>query len=219
MMYKVCGDQGCFGSDSVSCGPGRDRGRRQRHQLLDQRRRQPVRRCRRARLPRCLQRGRLRGGVGRQLRSGRRDHRPSRPVGRPRSAPARRTARSSTTSTSRQPDGAALSLPGVSLTAGVGPRSPRRRQLATASARRRPRPARTPARSSSASAVFRAGRAEKGFNVLQGGAVGMVLYNNSAGVTDQETDNHWLPASHIQFSQGTALLALHGRQHRRHVPR
>ena len=35
----------------------------------------------------------------------------------------------------------------------------------------------------------------------------MVLYNNSTAVTDQETDNHWLPASHIQFSQGTALLA------------
>ncbi len=47
-----------------------------------------------------------------------------------------------------------------------------------------------------------AGRAEKGFNVLQGGAVGMVLYNSTAGQTDQETDNHWLPASHIQFSAG-----------------
>ena len=87
------------------CGPGRDRRRRQRHQLLDQRRRQPLLRCRRARLPRCLQRGRLRGGVGRQLRSRRRDHRPPRAVGRRPSAPARRTERSSTASTSRPPEG------------------------------------------------------------------------------------------------------------------
>ncbi|HET7830068.1 MAG TPA: S8 family serine peptidase [Candidatus Limnocylindrales bacterium] len=52
-----------------------------------------------------------------------------------------------------------------------------------------------------------AGRAEKGFNVLQGGAVGMVLYNNAPNVTDQETDNHWLPASHIQYAEGVALVA------------
>jgi subtilisin family serine protease len=51
------------------------------------------------------------------------------------------------------------------------------------------------------------GRAEKGFNVVQGGGVGMILYNQSAAVTDQETDNHFLPASHIQFSDGQALLA------------
>jgi subtilisin family serine protease len=50
------------------------------------------------------------------------------------------------------------------------------------------------------------GRAEKGFNVEAQGAVGMILYNQSAGVTDVETDNHWLPASHIQFDQGTAIL-------------
>ena len=35
----------------------------------------------------------------------------------------------------------------------------------------------------------------------------MILYNQSAGVTDLETDNHFLPASHIQFSQGTTLLS------------
>ncbi len=51
------------------------------------------------------------------------------------------------------------------------------------------------------------GRAEKGFNVLQRGAAGMILYNQSASVTDQETDNHYLPASHIQFSQGQDLLS------------
>jgi subtilisin family serine protease len=51
------------------------------------------------------------------------------------------------------------------------------------------------------------GRVQKGFNVKQRGAVGMVLYNNAANVTDQETDNHFLPTSHIQFDQGQTLLA------------
>ncbi len=50
------------------------------------------------------------------------------------------------------------------------------------------------------------GRAEKGYNVLQGGAVGMILYNNAPNVTDLETDNHWLPAVHIQYAQGVAVL-------------
>jgi subtilisin family serine protease len=51
------------------------------------------------------------------------------------------------------------------------------------------------------------GRIQKGFNVKQRGAVGMILYNNAASVTDQETDNHYLPASHIQFADGQAVLA------------
>ncbi len=38
-------------------------------------------------------------------------------------------------------------------------------------------------------------RVEKGYNVLQGGAVGMILYN--VGVTDVETDNHYLPTIHL----------------------
>jgi len=50
------------------------------------------------------------------------------------------------------------------------------------------------------------GRAQKGYNVLQGGAVGMILYNQAANVTDLETDNHYLPATHLQFSQGTQVL-------------
>ncbi len=101
--------------------------------------------------------------------------------------------------------GTALSLPGVSLTAGVGPAP-----LVVASGDGL---CSTPAAAGTYTGKIvvckrglPAGRTEKGFNVLQGGAVGMVLYNNSAAVTDQETDNHWLPASHIQFSQGTALL-------------
>ncbi len=35
----------------------------------------------------------------------------------------------------------------------------------------------------------------------------MILYNQSTGVTDLETDNHFLPTVHIQYSQGQALLS------------
>lgn len=50
------------------------------------------------------------------------------------------------------------------------------------------------------------GRVEKGFNVLQGGAVGMILYN-PPGTTDVETDNHWLPTVHVNPEEGQAIIA------------
>jgi hypothetical protein len=46
-------------------------------------------------------------------------------------------------------------------------------------------------------------RVDKGFNVLQGGAVGMVLYNPT--LADVETDTHWLPAVHL--ADGTTFVA------------
>ncbi|MBX6356248.1 MAG: S8 family serine peptidase, partial [Micromonosporaceae bacterium] len=46
-------------------------------------------------------------------------------------------------------------------------------------------------------------RVEKGYNVVQGGAAGMILYNPS--LADVETDNHWLPAVHL--ADGTQFLA------------
>ena len=46
-------------------------------------------------------------------------------------------------------------------------------------------------------------RVAKGFNVLQGGAAGMILVNPT--LADVETDNHWLPTVHV--ADGTALLA------------
>ena len=49
-------------------------------------------------------------------------------------------------------------------------------------------------------------RVEKGFNVLQGGAAGMVLYNPT--LADVETDNHWLPTVHL--ADGTAFVAFMG---------
>ena len=45
-------------------------------------------------------------------------------------------------------------------------------------------------------------RVDKGFNVLQGGAVGFVLYNPT--LADVETDNHWLPAVHL--ADGTTFV-------------
>jgi subtilisin family serine protease len=46
-------------------------------------------------------------------------------------------------------------------------------------------------------------RVEKGFNVMQGGAAGMILYN--ATLADVETDNHWLPTVHL--ADGTSFVA------------
>jgi subtilisin family serine protease len=46
-------------------------------------------------------------------------------------------------------------------------------------------------------------RVEKGYNVVQGGAVGMILYNPT--LADVETDNHWLPAVHL--ADGTQFKA------------
>jgi hypothetical protein len=47
------------------------------------------------------------------------------------------------------------------------------------------------------------GRIQKGVNVLAGGAVGMILYN--LPLADTETDNHFLPTVHL--ADGTAFLA------------
>ncbi len=100
--------------------------------------------------------------------------------------------------------GGSLTVTGASITAGVGPA-----------------PIVVPADDPMCNSPFAAGsvsgqivvcergvtgRAEKGYNVLQGGAVGMILYNQAANVTDLETDNHYLPATHIQFAEGTAVL-------------
>jgi len=53
------------------------------------------------------------------------------------------------------------------------------------------------------------GRVEKGFNALQGGAAGMILYNPTA--SDVETDNHFLPTIHLEGpnDEVLAFLAAH----------
>jgi hypothetical protein len=49
-------------------------------------------------------------------------------------------------------------------------------------------------------------RVEKGYNVLAGGAAGMILFNPS--LADVETDNHFLPAVHL--ADGTDFVAFMG---------
>ena len=80
--------------------------------------------------------------------------------------------------------------------------SRRRRQRAV---RALPRPAASPARSSSASAATPTAASHKGYNVLPGGAAGMILYNGTLA-RHQETDNHFLPAVPPRRS-GSALVA------------
>ncbi len=46
----------------------------------------------------------------------------------------------------------------------------------------------------------------KGFNVKQGGAVGMLMYNTTFP-SDVFTDNHWLPAAQLEKPDADALLA------------
>jgi subtilisin family serine protease len=48
------------------------------------------------------------------------------------------------------------------------------------------------------------GRVARGFNVFQGGAAGMILYN--AQPLDVMTDNHWLPTVHIDQPESQQLL-------------
>ncbi|AYF99137.1 S8 family serine peptidase [Protaetiibacter intestinalis] len=50
------------------------------------------------------------------------------------------------------------------------------------------------------------GRVEKGYNALQGGAAGMILYNPVA--SDVETDNHFLPAIHLEGPNDELLAFL-----------
>ncbi len=53
---------------------------------------------------------------------------------------------------------------------------------------------------------FTPGRVMKGFNVLQGGAVGMLMYNITFP-SDVFTDNHWLPAAQLEKPDTDVLLA------------
>ncbi|HEU4398500.1 MAG TPA: S8 family serine peptidase [Actinomycetota bacterium] len=48
------------------------------------------------------------------------------------------------------------------------------------------------------------GRVQRGFNVFSGGAAGMILYN--ATPLDVMTDNHWLPTVHITQPESQQLL-------------
>lgn len=97
-----------------------------------------------------------------------------------------------------------LQLSGTSITAGVGPAP----VVVPADAQcNNPFPAGSVAGQIVVCRRGTTGRAQKGYNVLQGGAAGMILYNQSTAVTDLETDNHFLPTTHIQFTEGQQVLA------------
>ena len=51
-------------------------------------------------------------------------------------------------------------------------------------------------------------RVDKGYNVAQGGAVGMILYNPIK--QDVESDNHWLPAIHLDGPNADFLAFVNG---------
>ena len=98
--------------------------------------------------------------------------------------------------------GAALDVPGVTLTNGVT--SPTPVVLASSLAGEDALCQSTLAPGTAAGKVVVCergsnGRIDKGRRVAAGGAAGMILYNQSAAVTDLESDNHYLPAIQTQF--------------------
>ena len=94
-------------------------------------------------------------------------------------------------------DGSTRTLRGASVTAGAGPLP----VVLASAAPYGDRDCLAPAPAGSLTGVIvvcRRGtnpRVEKGHNVKQGGAAGMILYNPS--LADVETDNHWLPTVHL----------------------
>lgn len=103
------------------------------------------------------------------------------------------------------PGGATFDAVGASITAGAGPlpivlssAPPYSNALCTA-----PAPVDLFAGKIVACQRGSNARVDKGFNVLQGGAEGMVLYNPT--LADIETDSHWLPTVHL--ADGTDLVA------------
>ncbi len=116
-----------------------------------------------------------------------------------------RTFRSAITLTG---DGATASISGISVTGGVS--TPTRVVLASAPPYNNAA-CTTPAPpgifvNKIVACEFTPGRVLKGFNVRQGGAAGMLMYNTTSP-SDVFSDNHWLPAAQLEKPDGDALLA------------
>ncbi|GAB2574574.1 S8 family serine peptidase [Kribbella endophytica] len=116
-----------------------------------------------------------------------------------------RTFRSAITLTG---DGATASISGISVTGGVS--TPTRVVLASAPPYSNAA-CTTPAPpgifvNKIVACEFTPGRVLKGFNVRQGGAAGMLMYNTTSP-SDVFSDNHWLPAAQLEKPDGDALLA------------
>ncbi len=117
--------------------------------------------------------------------------------------------------------GATLDVPGVTLTNGISSPTPVV-MAATLQGRRRVEDALCQSTLAAGTATGKVvvcqrgnnGRIDKGRRVLAGGAAGMILYNQSAGVTDLESDNHYLPAIQTQFNSNS-IADLRHRSHER----
>jgi hypothetical protein len=102
--------------------------------------------------------------------------------------------------------GASLDVPGVTLTNGISSATPV--VLASSLPGETVRCENTLAAGTATGKVVvcargNNGRIDKGRRVLAGGAAGMILYNQSAAVTDLESDNHYLPAVQTQFNSNS----------------
>jgi subtilisin family serine protease len=100
--------------------------------------------------------------------------------------------------------GATLDVPGVTLTNGISSPTPVVLAATLGGGETAACSVDAPAGSATGKVVVCArggnGRIDKGRRVLAGGAAGMILYNQSAAVTDLESDNHYLPAIQTQFN-------------------
>jgi hypothetical protein len=112
------------------------------------------------------------------------------------------------TLTLRSSDGTAATLTGVSITEGIS--SPLPVVMASAAPYSDPLCIKTPPAGLFTGKIVACQRGPnrvlKGFTVKQGGAAGMILYNNPAA--DALSDNHWLPTVHL--ADGAAFLAYVG---------
>lgn len=103
--------------------------------------------------------------------------------------------------------GATLDVPGVTLTNGISSPTPVVLAASLGGGENAACQSDAPAGSATGKVVVCArggnGRIDKGRRVLAGGAAGMILYNQSAAVTDLESDSHYLPAIQTQFNSNS----------------
>jgi len=110
--------------------------------------------------------------------------------------------------------GATLDVPGVTLTNGISSPTPVVLAASLGGGENAACSVNAPAGSATGKVVVCArggnGRIDKGRRVLAGGAAGMILYNQSAEVTDLESDNHYLPAIQTQFNGNSIATFVSG---------
>ena len=217
IMYRVCLAAGCFSSDSVAAV---------QQAILDgvdvinfsiSGGAQPVHRRGRARLPRRLQRRHLGQRLGRQQRPGRGDVRPRRPVG----DHGRRLDGPALLHLDAAPDrrrrrdvrhGRRDASPTASRTADAGRARRRRIPGEDALCQTSSPPARPTGKIVACQRGDERAASTRASTSLAGGAAGMILYNPIK--QDVETDNHWLPAIHVDGpTDGAARV--HQRPHER----